>query len=158
MQEGSVSCILAVRGSLSEFVDPYREKVRIGDDCPPCARVSFFRSKRPRQGSGPTTELTGGIADEASECAHPACGGVDDLGVGEDVGQGDAADEEARGEEVAKVDGSGRVIGAKVVCAGAAPAEPVGERRKREQERYRRVGVGSAPDWQRGGRGEGDGD
>lgn len=54
--------------------------------------------------------------------------------MGEDVRQGDAADEEARGEEVTEIDGAGRVVGAKVVGAGAAPAEPVGQRRKREQE------------------------
>ena len=64
--------------------------------------------------------------------------------MGEDVRQGDAADEEARGEEVTKVDGAGRVVGAKVVGAGAAPAEPVGKRRKREQEGFPRGSKRSA--------------
>lgn len=80
--------------------------------------------------------LTRGIADCASEGTHPRRRRVNDLGVGEDVRQRDAADEEARREKVPKVERSGRVVGREVVGAGAAAAEPVWEGRERKQEGF----------------------
>lgn len=93
-----------------------------------------------------TRGLTGPVSDESSERAHPACSGMNDLCVREDVREGDAADEEARGEEVAEVERAGGVVGGEVVGAGAAAADPVRQRREREQQGWggRREGRGQS--------------
>lgn len=114
----------------SELLDADGEKVRIGNDC---------RARKRGQRGDPVTSSwkasrTRSVADDAPQRAHPRRDRVDNLRVRENVGERDAADEEAAREEVPKVERPRRIFGGEVVCAGAARAEPVGEGGEGEED------------------------
>lgn len=104
------------------------DPLMVPHSAPLAALPAFAPPKRNRN-----ARLTRPIPNRTSNGTHPPREARNDTAVGEDERKGDTADEEDAREEVAKVDGAGRVVfRGEVLGGGALAAEEVGQGREGE--------------------------